>query len=225
MGLTHLKPATRIFMEKPGLPEFRGPLYEHIVTQDRVFLRAQRRGLSFCVPLSVIVPPLIGLAASSCVATSLFLDCGLIPAAQLLGIQRQARTKPGESFKEYLIYLRRDGEGDDAYWYEPEQRRSRTSVAPVGEDRYCPGVLLELHTHPPECQSFSTVDDAEETGTRVYCMLEGVDSDQPKLFVRVGVAGQRVAVPASWVFELPPSWRDPISEALAEGGESHVGHE
>ena len=54
MGLTHLKPATRIFMEKPGLPEFRGPLYEHIVTQDRVFLRAQRRGLSFCVPVLVL---------------------------------------------------------------------------------------------------------------------------------------------------------------------------
>ena len=93
---------------------------------------------------------------------------------------------------------------------KPPQEQTAASVRPVGSTATYEDSLIELHSHHDMAAQFSSVDNADETGFRVYGVLGNIFK-WPTLRVRVGLYGHYWEVPATWVFDLPPN----IADALA----------
>src|SRR5262249_45119751 len=86
----------------------------------------------------------------------------------------------------------------------PEQTRSAARCRPLDDS---PGsshaqALIEIHSHHSMAASFSSTDDQDETGFRLYGVI-GRLSDAPEIRLRVGVYGYHWEIPASWALELP----------------------
>lgn len=192
-----------------------GTWWDYVATQDEVYLVAERKGLSVCLPWALLTSPLRGLAVD--LDPYVHLACGRIPASDLERLREDARTQPGERFKESLYYLTLgEGEAEGRTWLKPPQRQLYGHVEPLAQLAEYADAVLELHTHPPGCQRFSGGDDQDEHGFRLYCILEDVDGDAPRLICRVSVFGQHCSIPAAWIFEVPHGWRDAHGLALKE---------
>jgi hypothetical protein len=205
-------------------------MYDYVVLQDVVVLRAVRLGLRVCLPFAVMDAPLRGLKRLADVAElqpQVKLAGGRFTAYDLLWLQQQARTPVGQHFKETLFFLSispmttapaqpTDAMGYERRWWRPAQERSWGRTQAKDLDARYGTVCLELHTHPPGASHFSATDDAEEHGLRLYALLENPDGDEPLIRVRASVYGQRIEIPAVWVFDLPSGWRDPVGEAVAQ---------
>jgi len=101
----------------------------------------------------------------------------------------------------------------------PEQTRSAARCRPLDDG---PGssharALIEIHSHHSMAARFSSTDDTDETGFRLYGVI-GRLSEAPEIRLRVGVYGYHWEVPASWALELPDGLRDcnEIGEASEE---------
>lgn len=184
-----------------------GTWWDYVATQDEVYLVAERKGLSVCLPWALLTSPLRGLVEG--LKPYVRLASGRIPASDLERLREDARTQPGERFKESLYYLTLGGAGaGPRTWVKPPQRQLHDHVEPLAQLAEYADAVLELHTHPPGCQRFSGGDDKDEHGFRVYCILEDVDGDAPTLICRVSVFGQHCPIPAAWIVEIPRGWRD-----------------
>jgi len=91
----------------------------------------------------------------------------------------------------------------------PEQTRSAARCRPLDDG---PGsshaqALIEIHSHHSMPANFSSTDDQDETGFRLYGVI-GRLSDAPEIRLRVGVYGYHWEIPASWALELPEGLRD-----------------
>jgi hypothetical protein len=135
---------------------------------------------------------------------------GKIPASDLLDLQAAARTPQGQSFKETLFFLTVEPNGTRLWWKPPQRRNWGVAEALVRDEAYAE-VVMELHTHPKDVTRFSATDDLDEHGLRLYAILEDPDSATPLIRLRASIFGQRVEIPAEWVFDLPERWRDGVS--------------
>jgi hypothetical protein len=63
-------------------------------------------------------------------------------------------------------------------------------------------VLIEIHSHVDAAPIFSSTDDEDEQGFRIYAVI-GQVNHAPLLNVRLGIAGHFCHIPASLVFDLP----------------------
>ena len=102
----------------------------------------------------------------------------------------------------------------------PEQEGTATRL----EYRPAAGVVAEFHSHGSSRAFFSKTDDGDEQGFRVYGVAGRLDSDRPKLSLRVGVYGHFAPVEWSQVFDGPdPGLRlvgeEPVETNPIEGGE------
>jgi len=84
--------------------------------------------------------------------------------------------------------------------------------------------LVEAHSHHAMDAYFSATDDADEQGFRLYVVLGRIFT-QPCVRVRVGVYGYFFAIPATLLFELPPSIVDAsgLSASLASSAAASAG--
>jgi PRTRC genetic system protein A len=131
--------------------------------------------------------------------------------------------KVPEALLEQAIRLARDAYPNEIlFWlnYEsqawelfvPDQDASCGSVRPL--DPYHPigaKALVDMHSHGTFGAMFSTTDNADETGFRVYVCL-GRSANE--IVARIGIFGYFWEFPASWVCDLP-AW---IRECEAEYG-------
>lgn len=61
--------------------------------------------------------------------------------------------------------------------------------------------VLEIHSHGPHQAVFSSTDDRDELGLRLYGVLGRLDTDRPKVAFRVGAYGHFMPVPWDTVFD------------------------
>lgn len=61
--------------------------------------------------------------------------------------------------------------------------------------------VLEIHSHGPHQAVFSSTDDRDELGLRLYGVLGRLDTDRPKVAFRVGAYGHFMPVPWETVFD------------------------
>ncbi len=98
----------------------------------------------------------------------------------------------------------------------PEQERSYSHCKPLntdGADSTYQKAILEIHSHHGMPPNFSPQDDADETGFRLYGVIGFLGLNvRPVIRMRVGVYGQFLEVPASWVIELPEGLGECFSE-------------
>ena len=195
---------------KPGisLPPIEASLYEYMMAGNGIFIRGARREFQaqFCVTPCTIR----GLAN---LEASLQLNAPRVPreiVAEMLHCARAARNAKGEPC-EIVFHLELDEAGA---WrcHVPDQAQKPTRTKPVDDSpssSYAQA-CIEVHSHVDMHARFSSLDDQDEVGFRIYAVL-GCISTTPVIRVRVGMYGYRHDIPANWVFDLPPEIGDAVT--------------
>ena len=178
-------------------------MYDYVFGASGVFVRASRMFLTACVPVGAC--DIRGLAR---VAPSVRFEAQKVPreiVARILSRARSACVERGQP-REILFYLiYEDTSEESGAWrlVEPEQIATGGSVHPTDDasDDYR-RAIIELHSHHQMDAFFSSQDDADEQGFRLYAVIGNIFTN-PALRVRVGVYGYFYDITASDIFELP----------------------
>lgn len=179
----------------------RGALYNYALAGNGVFIAAERPGLQ--VRLQISHCEVRGLDPLESFAE---LQWPKLPSGYLrkmLELSHEACLEKGVPTEAlfHLIYL----EADDKWRLDmPEQVATAESVRPTegGEGSSYDLAIIEVHSHHQMDAFFSTTDDADEQGFRIYGVIGNIFSE-PKLRVRVGVYGHFWELPAESIFEMP----------------------
>jgi PRTRC genetic system protein A len=100
---------------------------------------------------------------------------------------------------------------------KPPQQATSTSVkTAVG---HTPAVLCDLHSHGNMRAFWSSTDDADEQGARLYAVIGKLDSE-PELRLRVGVYGYWRPLPVTAVFTSSGPFQDLYSKEKYHDHES-----
>jgi hypothetical protein len=194
----------------PGIPllPIEASLYEYVMAGNGILIRGARREFQtqFCIqPFAVR-----GLQE---LAPSLQMNGPRVSreiVAEMLQRARSARDGKGQPC-EIVFHL----ELDEAIGWQchvPSQRQSPLRARPSDDSptssyaRAC----IEVHSHVDMHASFSSLDDQDEQGFRIYAVI-GCISTTPVMRVRVGLYGYRHDIPANWVFDLPLEIADAVT--------------
>ena len=186
------------FAKDLPLPALDGCLYEYVVGMNGVFVRARRPGLAAMVPVACPNKTLNGLAI---VASGVRMDFPLIPQILLSHVLMRAWAS---GTVERLFYFLPNP------WRVviPAQHATATSVRP--DNPYSPEsrlALVELHSHHHMKPFFSTTDDQDETGFRIYSVIGNLH-ERPLILTRVGIYGHFWTIPSSTIYHLPMGIED-----------------
>jgi PRTRC genetic system protein A len=190
-----------------------GQLYSYVVAGNGVFMAADRQGL-------IVKFPIAECEIRGLPKLDSYLNFSLpkVPAKYVAKMLELSMDNCAEGrMRETLFHL---------MWLEaeqrwrldmPEQECAGASVRPLDDS---PGssydlALIEVHSHHEMNAFFSSEDDADEQGFRIYGVLGEIFTD-PKLKVRVGCYGQFWDVPADEVFEIPSMIEGVVPDGWAE---------
>lgn len=191
-----------------SLPPIEAALYEYVMAGNGIFIRGARREFQaqFCIQ-PCHVRRLAELEAY------LELRTARVPREIVLEMLRRARVArdPNGRPCEIVFHLELSGAG---VWqcHVPDQSQTPMRAKPSDDSpnssyaRAC----IEIHSHVDMHASFSSIDDQDEQGFRVYAVL-GCISTTPVIRVRVGMYGYRHDIPANWVFDLPNEMGDAVT--------------
>ena len=197
------------FAHSGTLPPLGPYLYAYIVAENGLFVRADRPGLQALIPLGGCPITIRGLAR---LEPHVEMSHPRVPAVQLQQILQRARQAAP---REILFYLL---PGPPWKLVIPAQYQSPYRVRPVEPHHpHSAAALIEVHSHHLMPPTFSTTDDQDETGFRLYAVF-GKLHRQPALRLRVGVYGHFWEIPATRAFELPEG----ITDALDREGTTHA---
>jgi PRTRC genetic system protein A len=203
---------SHIFAKTTDLgPISEGDLYQYVVAANGIFLRAERPGLKAMIWVASISEPIRGLVELS---SYVHLTESRVPARVTARMVEMAYHSKGKEILFYLeplpwTWITADTKADQVFvqpanpWRlrVPEQFATSATVRPVdpgdGED-----ALIELHSHHAMAPFFSSMDNRDETGFRVYAVVGNLRS-MPMINVRLGIYGHFSGVPANTVFDLP----------------------
>jgi len=182
------------------LPPIQAAMYEYVVASNGVFVRGRRAGLSAMLP--VMAGPATPLRGLVPVEPFVQLDHPRVPAEVVDEMLDAALAAKDDDLKpiEVLFHLTWDARG--ARLAMPPQERGIAFVRPIGQTPSYETAVVEVHSHHGMAACFSSTDDTDEVGFRVYAVL-GEIYTRPALRVRVGLYGHRWEIPAMWVFDLP----------------------
>jgi PRTRC genetic system protein A len=178
----------------PGavLPKVGPYLYEYVVAQNGIFVRAERKGLKAMMRVASPDNWMKGLAR---IDPFVWMN-SYVP---MKGLARMFELAYRACMQEALFYL-----DSDCKLSIPEQTASAASVRPV--DPYVGGAdtLIEVHSHHAMRAYFSDTDDRDEKGGfRIYTVLGNLAGDKPEMLTRVGIYGHFWEIPSQWVYEMP----------------------
>jgi len=209
------------------LPPIQAALYEYILAGNGIFIRGARR--EFQAQFCIVPCEIRGLAN---LEASLQLNAPRVPreiVAEMILRARLAGDANGQPC-EIVFHLELD-EARVWHCHVPSQAQGPARAKPADDSpsssyaRAC----IEVHSHVddgttiarctrsgqrikdvPSHARFSSLDDQDEVGFRVYAIL-GRISTRAVMRVRVGMYGYRCDVPANWVFDLPTEIGDAVT--------------
>lgn len=178
------------------LPPMSASAIEYWLSRNGVFVRAQRQGIKACFPIA---------------------NCRIALLATIEPyFQMEYPRVPMEITKLMLLLSEEAGENEilfhlsfqTGHWHleVPAQIATPTSVMPLVSSigSSYERALIEVHSHANMSSEFSETDNREETGFRIFAVLGKLKS-QPEINARIGIYSHFYSLPASWVFELPPT--------------------
>lgn len=195
-------------LDRIPLPPIDASLYEYVMAGNGIFIRGARREFQaqFC-----IVPCAIrGLGD---LEPSFSINAPSVPreiAEEMLRRARTARDAKGQGCE--IVFHLEFTEAGVWQCHVPTQSQAPMRARPNDDSptssyaRAC----IEVHSHVDMHARFSSLDDKDEQGFRVYGVL-GCISTTPVIRVRVGMYGYRHDIPANWVFDLPPGIGDAVT--------------
>ncbi|MEW5721222.1 MAG: hypothetical protein AB1817_21530, partial [Chloroflexota bacterium] len=195
---------------RPGmpLPPIQAALYEYILAGNGIFIRGTRR--EFQAQFCIVPCEIRGLADFE---SLLRLNAPRVSreiVTEMLRRARAARDADGRPC-EIVFHLELD---EARVWHclVPSQAQGPARAKPADDSpsssyaRAC----IEVHSHVDMHARFSSLDNQDEVGFRVYAIL-GCISTRAVMRVRVGMYGYRCDIPADWVFDLPPEVGDAVT--------------
>jgi PRTRC genetic system protein A len=110
---------------------------------------------------------------------------------------------------ERLFHVLWDEESRVFRLHSPVQHQTAVSCRPIEDDENSTlhQAVIEIHSHHSMRANFSRIDDADETGFRIYGVIGDV-LGRPEIRFRVGLHGYFWQIPAAWVCELPSKIED-----------------
>ena len=189
------------FMNTMQAPEISPGLFEYLVAANGVFVRAERPGLRAMIWESGVTQAIGGLYSALPYVQTVPVPSRLLRLALELSL--------GAAPKEALFWLLPDP------WrmVMPMQIQSGGTVRPA--DEFHPAAkdaLVEIHSHHDMAPFFSSTDNRDEQGFRIYAVL-GYIHRRPTIRVRVGIYGHFMEIPACWAFEMPGVIADALAPA------------
>jgi len=194
---------------KPGQPPANlaaGGLYNYAFASNGVFVEARRPGLEICAQLAPCeIRGLLPVEEKFTLAyprvPDFYLDA-------MLDLSVSACIQKGKHV-EALFHLIWNEPENRWRLDQPEQIATSGSVRPTqdGEGSSYQLALIEVHSHHSMGAFFSSADDADEQGFRIYGVLGNIFSE-PKIRVRVGCFGHFWELPAEIFFDMPKSIQD-----------------
>lgn len=190
----------RKFLFAPDQP-ITAPLYEIVIAQNGVFKRARRLEMTASVEVSafaVKIPELAGCEAKVELPEK-------IPAQIFEQILAHARNSTdAANFTENLYAVCWNAEDRCYFWKEISGARSFGSTIARDDDPAYQTAVLEIHTHPPGCQNFSSQDDLDESGKfRLFGILVDIHVAKPAIRLRVGIYDSFWEIPVEAVSDAP----------------------
>ena len=199
-----------ILAETDTLPAINpASLYEFVIAGNGVFVRARRNGLEAMIPISTC--EIRGLQP---VEPYVRLEAGKIPLVCTQAILAEFQSDlPYES----LVWVRLE----DKKWkvIKPSQIADENSVHP--EDPFDPAgiaAFVDVHSHDTMEPFFSTEDDKDEIGFRIFAVFGLLDA-QPCVMARIGIYGYCWNLAAGDVFVLPDGVKDITELKLEQAAE------
>lgn len=167
------RPVGYLIRTKAGPQGERGQFYDYVLAGNGVWIEAE--GPFFAARVPVAAAEIRGLAPLEPV---LVLRHGPIP--QYL-FDLALGTMMADTSRERYVAVTWN---DDYHLHVPEQDADAASTHYVAVDN----TVLDLHSHGTMAARFSTTDDRDELGLKVFGVL-GRLADRPELRLRVGVYG------------------------------------
>ena len=186
-------------------PQRRGGMFDYVLAADGLYLRAEREEMEVCFP--VAPAEVRGLAPA---APLFHFRLPHVPENLILELVGVSALYADSGF-ETLFWLEHSEMNpyDDGWLIrEPEQTRTASRCRPTeGQDEAYRRAIIEIHSHHSMPAVFSTTDDRDETGFRLYGVI-GRLNEAPEIRLRVGVYGYFWEIPAPEALELPEGLSD-----------------
>mgnify|MGYP001795843538 FL=1 len=181
-----------VHKERP-LPESDAVGYQYVIGSNGIFVRAENRFFSACIPVSRCT--IRGLKP---VMMQFRLKMNCLNGNLLTAAYRDARRAVNQDgrLNELLYQLRQQPDGR-LQMIKPKQRTTPTSISswPTAAD----SVICDLHSHGTMPAYFSETDNQDEQGLRLYAVIGNL-LRTPEICLRVGVYGYWQSLPVTAVF-------------------------
>ncbi len=179
--------------EAMSRPPAMGKLYDYMLAGNGVFIRARREGLDAQIPVVRTQRKIAGLPdLKTCIGLPVRVPGSYLQVmldASKVALPLEILFSLSYGLCKWRLYI-------------PPQTASGGSVRPADAyDGEFANAVIEVHSHNSMPAFFSTVDDRDETGFRIYAVIGRVDTLYPEINVRVGVYGHWAAIPAWMVFD------------------------
>lgn len=189
----------------PELPPIKAPLYEYVFAGNGVFKRARRDVMSATIP--ICDGRISGLAA---VKTEFITNFGRVPETMVTRILKVASEAARQELESLFYLSLRSGE-----WRLdiPRQIQTYSFVEPCEKGAGSPyeRAVIEIHSHHRLPARFSSDDDKDETGFRIYGVIGSLNPARnywPVINLRLGVYGDWWPLQAGRILETPLRLRD-----------------
>jgi PRTRC genetic system protein A len=192
-----------------SLPPRDGPAYQYILAATGVYLRPESRFFDVLLPIARC--PIRGLAP---LEPDIRLKVRRLPGRLLAAVLLDARRvrRPDGGLNEALYHFHHDSAG--VRIVKPAQRATATCV--VGAEGNTSNVILDLHSHGNMPAFWSTTDNYDEQGFRVYGVIDRLDP-RPEIRLRLGVYGYWFPLPVNLLFDGPGGFVDVLRRKQRQG--------
>ena len=167
-------------------------LYDYVFAENGTFIHAKNEIFEVTAPLSIIREKERMVRGLRSIQPSIKLP-KRVPAIELQRMVDMSRLSFPNEILFYLKWINGQWELD-----VPPQKAWQVMVKPLEDSQYIP---IEVHSHNSMPAIFSSTDNRDENGLRIYGVLGRVDRRVVDFRLRVSIYGHYSVLPYELVFE------------------------
>ncbi len=172
-----------------------GLLYKYLYGANGIFLAAENEIFKTTIPISTIKNPNQYIRGLELIQPVIKLP-KRVPSSLLASMVFHSRLACPNEILFYLSYALNE-------WVliTPDQKTGQSYAQPISNSLYFP---IEVHSHNTMPAIFSSTDNADENGLRIYGVLGRVDRPVVDIKLRISIYGHWSVLPYQFVFEPTP---------------------
>lgn len=168
-----MNPVGYLTKTQSGLVGEKGVYFDYILGSNGLFIETENKNISVCIPVANCE-----VRGLSPVDTRVSLTFGSIPQHFF---DLAMETFLSDPLNEYYVAI---SAAAGYHFHVPVQSREEDKVV----YEVVPDILMEIHSHGPNKAFFSSKDNSDERGLKLYAVVGNVNTE-PVVRLRVGVYG------------------------------------